>query len=335
MKTGILSFTVGGRALALQLEKLLLSQRQVELCQGKEVKDWCVTHFATVDEIIFIGAAGIAVRMIAPLIQNKRKDPAVVVLDEKGQWVISLLSGHLGGANELARSIAGKIGASAVITTATDVNHVFAADLFAQKNNLKIMNFQLVKAVSQSLVNGKQVGFYCENPITGELPGELFWMEKNSGGKEPWICITMENSRIQEKELRLVPQAIVLGFGCRKGSSRKDIETEIFLYLDKYKLALEAVCGIASINLKKDEPGIVEFCQQQKIPVVTYSAEQLQQVEGDFSTSEFVKKITGVDNVCERAALLLGNGGYLAGKKQGGNGITLAHVRKDWSVEFE
>lgn len=131
---------------------------------------WAGKKFADSDALIFIGATGIAVRSIAPYVASKKSDPAVLVIDECGHFVISLLSGHLGGANELALKVAEILHAVPVVTTATDLHHRFAVDVFAKKNNCSIFNMKAAKEVSAALLAGRRVGFYSEFPVEGELP---------------------------------------------------------------------------------------------------------------------------------------------------------------------
>ena len=134
---------------------------------------WAGEKFSDSDALIFIGATGIAVRSIAPYVASKKSDPAVLVVDECGKFVISLLSGHLGGANELALKTAEILEAIPVVTTATDLHHRFAVDVFAKKNNCNIFNMKAAKEVSAALLAGKKVGFYSEFPVEGELPEGL------------------------------------------------------------------------------------------------------------------------------------------------------------------
>ncbi len=372
------------------------------------LKDWCGSLFLSgADGIIFVGACGIAVRTIAPYIKSKTTDPAVLVIDEAGQFVISLLSGHLGGANRLAEQAASILGATPVITTATDVNGKFAVDVFAKENHLRIGSMKAAKEISAAILRGEKVGVICEGRIEGELPPELVLMQNQNQKTVPDLNSAESgskgNARIQtgalisiglssfaskstdqifeqtepDKEaaltppviLNLYPKSFVLGIGCRKGKPEQEITKAVQRAIDMLGITMEEIAGIASINLKKEESGLLEFCRKNKLQFETYPAEVLAAVEGDFSPSSFVKNVTGVDNVCERAALCMARkmfeqpdsepetdelpvrpelseavgygqtdstekGGRLVLKKQAGDGVTVAVAEKSWSVRF-
>lgn len=296
------------------------------------LKLWTKKMFETKDGLIFIGAAGIAVRAIAPFVENKTYDPAVVVIDEQGKFCISLLSGHLGGANELTELISKKIGAVPVVTTATDVNGRFAVDVFAKKNRLYISNMTLAKEVSARLLNGEKVGFISELPVKGMLPEGL----EPDQDLELGIYVGIHYHRQPfEQTLWLIPRSITAGIGCKKGVSSEQIE-ELFEEVCQINgIFHEAVARAATIELKKEEPGLKEFCQEMGISLITYSAGELLEVEGDFTSSDFVQSVTGVDNVCERSAVKGSDGGAVIQKKMGKNGVTVSFAQEEWSVEFE
>lgn len=330
--------------------------------------------------LIFIGACGIAVRSIAPYVKDKTGDPAVLVLDEKGRFVISLLSGHIGGANELTLAIAGLIGAQPVITTATDINQVFAVDSWAVKAGLHIVNPQAIKEISGSLLAGRPVGFISQYPVKGPLPAgiEDFSSSGNqsrSGSQarpETGIHIgslckaedipenpqvsnfseTAESPIVPENSpftfnLNLLPKNLVLGCGCRRGVSEAQIRKAVFTVLQQHNLSPRRLRLISSIDLKSDEKGLLDFAAAMGLPLIFFSAGQLAQAPGDFTPSAYVKKVTGVDNVCERSALLGARSfaegrdsleGNAAGRllipKTSLNGVTVAVYEQDFTVIF-
>lgn len=291
---------------------------------------WTREGFQTADALVFCCAAGIAVRAIAPWIQSKKEDPAVVVVDELGQFAIPILSGHLGGANELALMIAGDIGAIPVVTTATDLNHVFAVDVFAKKNHLRIEDMQLAKEVSAALLAGKPVGFCSNFPCYGTLPEGL--TEKRT---ELGICITTNTEKTPyAKTLRLFPMRYAAGLGCRRGKSEDELEVFLLQQLTDCGVGIRELRCVASIDLKEKEPGLVSLCGKYNLPFVTYSAEQLNAVPGAFSGSEFVKKTTGVDSVCARAAVLA-SVGRLIKDKTAADGMTFALAEFEEAIRFE
>lgn len=298
--------------------------------------EWTEEQFYINDGLIFIGAAGIAVRAIAPFIKSKTEDPAVVVIDEQGRFAIPLLSGHIGGANQLAVQLSHITGAVPVITTATDINGIFAVDVFAKERGLAISDMKLAKAVSSDLLEGRLVGFYSDFQVEGRLPDGL----TDNGICRQNIWVTVKDSPAShllsgaDNILRLIPGIVVLGIGCRKGIPQTHIAKVVFEILKKYRIDFRAVSLIASIDLKKEENGLCDFAKNNHIKFKTFPAEALQLIAGDFTKSEFVRQTTGVDNVCERAALAGCLGGQLIIKKHAGDGVTVAAAIKDWKVQI-
>lgn len=297
------------------------------LCQS--ASDWARDGFLTADALIFCCASGIAVRAIAPWVRDKTTDPAVLVIDEQGRFVIPLLSGHIGGANELARALAKELSAAPVITTATDLNDLFAVDVFAARNRLRISDMQLCKEVSAALLRREPVGFFSTVPVAGELPNGLTRGEAALG-------VVVSEQRIDspyERTLFLTPMRYCIGLGCRKGKGADAISTFVTEQLAAVNVSKDAVWCLASIDLKKDEPGVCALADALKVPFLTYSAEQLKAVEGAFSHSAFVESQTGVDNVCERAAVVSA-GGPLVVKKSAKDGMTFALAKREEEISF-
>lgn len=353
MKLVIIAFTQNGLQLEQRLQKaadrqgitakLFLKSKYVkapEESNAVQVEEslgaWAERWIPGADGVIFVGAAGIAVRTIAPFVKSKRTDPAVLVLDEKGTFVIPLLSGHLGGANEMAGWIAEEIGAVPVITTATDVNGHLAVDVFAKKNHLRISDMRLAKEVSALILKGVRLeagagaGYQPKKAQT--VFEELDFRQGTSpDGKEGTFWIRLPDGEV----LHLVPRNVTLGIGCRKGASSEILERRVRQVLEENGIFKQAIRQIASIDLKKEEPGLKELCEKWKLPLVTYTGEELGKLDGEFTPSAFVSRITGVDNVCERSACLGSGQGTLIVKKQAGDGVTAACAVEDWSVDFE
>ena len=292
--------------------------------------EWAGEGFKEADALVFCCAAGIAVRAIAPWVKDKTTDPAVVVTDEKGIFAVPVLSGHIGGANELAIEIARVTGGTPVVTTATDVNGLFAVDVFAEKNGLYITDMKLAKEVSAALVAGKKVAFRSDIPWKGELPACLSEEPQDIGvyvsakdGPEPF-----------EKTLRLVPRRFAAGVGCRRGKPEEDLERFVSARLKECGVSPRELRCIASIDIKKDEQGLIALAEKLGVPFVTYSAEELMRVPGEFTTSEFVRSQTGVDSVCERAAVRAACG-KLKVKKQAADGMTFALAEYEEALRFE
>lgn len=350
MELAIISFTENGSRLCRSLTELLPGSGYS--CEGYAIpkyagryglaepgiplKEWAGRMFETKDAILFISASGIAVRAIAPWVKDKMTDPAVVVMDERGIFAISLLSGHLGGANELAGVLANLTGAIPVITTATDVNGRFAVDIFAKKNRMHISDRKAAKAVSADILDEKPVGLYCEFPVTGEIPEELTVV----GSSDPFegktgIVISLNcEKRPFGQTLHLHPRIVTVGIGCRKGTDAGVLEEAVLDALQVNHISIESVEQAASIDLKAEEQAITAFCEKYELPFRTFTAEELRETKGDFTPSDFVKQVTGVENVCERSAVQGSGGGRLIQKKKAGNGVTVAIALRDWSVDF-
>lgn len=285
--------------------------------------------FNIYDAIMFICAAGIAVRCIAPYLKSKQSDPAVIVVDEKGKFAVSLLSGHIGGANELTKLTAEKIGAAAVITTATDTGGKFSPDSFAKANGLHICNIKMSKYIASEVLEGNKIGLYCEYPYKN-LPCELI---PNDFNLEYGIRISDSEKNIFKHTLNLIPKKFIIGTGCKKNISPDIFENYILEMLKKYNINLDYIYNISTADIKKDETALIKFSRKYNIPLKFYNADELMKLSGDFSVSEFVMKTAGTDNVCERSAVMGGNN--LIIKKQSGSGITFALSEREINIDFE
>ena len=296
---------------------------------AKKVAEWTKDAFEKYDAIVFVGAAAIAVRSIAPCLKDKLTDPAVLVVDEKSQYVIPILSGHVGGANELACELAAFLGAVPVITTATDRNGLFAVDLFAAGNGLVLTDRKMAREISARILEGKTVGFISDFPTDGVPEGcAPYWQEYT-------IWITIKDRLPKEmpqgiKVLRLVPRAVTLGVGCRKGIPFPVLKERVDACLKEAKIAPEAVKRLASVDRKKEEPAILQLAKERGLELCFYTAEELALVQGDFKESEFVRETVGIGNVCERAACA--GGGRLILKKRTGEGTAVAAACKALDV---
>lgn len=304
----IVAFTRDGTALAGRITRELGGTAWAPLRYAADgvlplqvsVAEWTRERFVTGGELIFICACGIAVRALAPLVRSKQTDPAVVCLDDRGTFVISLLSGHLGGANDLARRVAALTGGQAVVTTATDVHGQVAVDEWAKRHNCAIENIGAVKRVSAAALDVEKIGVAVTDL---KMPA-------------PWPVT-----------LWLRPRTLVLGVGCRRGIPSAALKDALDDFLAGAGVSPLSLCALATIDLKKDEPGLAELAALLGAPMSVYSAAQLAAVPGRFAASEKVKSVTGVDNVCERAAVLCSGGPLLRGKTIY-PGITFALARR-------
>ena len=284
--------------------------------------------FQWADALVFVCSCGIAVREIAPHLKNKCTDPAVICTDDSGKFVIPLLSGHVGGANELAKQIAEILCATPVITTATDVNHKFSVDSWAATNGYTIDDMSVAKAVSAAVLE-KSIPLVCDFPVQSDLPNGVKTGEKGELG----ICISWEMKTPFKQTLRLIPSVLHLGIGCRKGTTSQEISDAVNLVLDTNCIDKRAIKCVASVDLKSEEAGLLEYCKENGFLIRFYSPDELQSVKGEFSSSAFVQSITGVDNVCERAAMI--DAERLIVKKTAVNGVTVAIASEKTEVCFE
>ena len=329
MSCAYIAFTETGLKLAERLALLHPGSVSRGGKNGVKLSDWTAENFQKSDALIFIGAVGIAVRAIAPHCKSKATDPAVIVLDERGRFSIPILSGHLGGANDLAKKLASICGAVPVITTATDVEGVFAVDEWAKAQNCHVLEPERIKTVSGTLLADKVVYYDSQWKITGTQPKNVFPADENHQAD---FSVTLHP---QSDALHLVPKICVLGVGCKRGTSAEHIEATFKQFCKETGCAPQSICACASIDLKKEEPGLLEFCQNHDFNIHFYTAEELKKASGEFTSSSFVQQITGVDNVCARAAVLA-SGGELVIEKHIYSGVTFAVAAKpftpDWSV---
>ena len=361
-KIAVYSFTEKGNLLG---EKLSGLDSQIEHFYNAKtaggIRSLIPDDLKNRDALIFISSTGIAVRMIKDYIKDKTQDPAVLVIDDMGRFVISLLSGHLGGANALTEKIAKLLGAVSVITTASDGRNIEAVDLFAQKNNYAILSMEDAKIITSLMVDGKSIGFYscggfntptpcvvtkgikadCNHLMRTTYPdacvGVVDSEDKAAPINYPNLFILQEkdfNSHLkaltEEKKLEgliivsnkkretvsalsrplpivhLVPKNLNLGIGLKKGVDKETVAEAVKKALDSINKDLMAVKAIASIDLKQNEKGLLEFAKELKITPVFFSKSQIEKIEDNFEKSEFVKKTVGVHNVSAPSAFLLG-----------------------------
>lgn len=351
MKIAILSFTRNGSLLGRSLEEKLKKKghcviRKIK-CKGLETepefakdvlecsaKEWTGERFKDQEILIFIGAVQIAVRLIAPYIESKTKDPAVLVFDEKGRYCIPILSGHIGGANEIAERLGQLTKATPVITTATDMNRKWAVDVFAKKNHLYIEDMQKAKEISAAILEGREIKVAVEggqHSIEGTVPEDIRIVPEDAEDSDIYIGIKQRDC--QKECLRLIPQVVSAGIGCKRGTGEEKIQNLVEKVLRAQHMNPRCIGKVASIDLKKEEEGLLAFCRRYQIEPEFYPAEALREVQGEFSASSFVRSVTGVDNVCERSAVRAG--GTLRIRKQAEDGVTAAFAWDDWRVKFE
>lgn len=352
-RLSMISFTENGMRLAARLARLLgedncslftrcsaykrAGQADMVKFVDARIGEWAGEQMESGNALIFIGACGIAVRAVAPNLTDKLHDVPVLVIDEKGQYVIPILSGHMGGANELAARIAQRIGAEPVITTATDLNRRFAVDLFAKRNDLSVVNKDGIAKVSSKVLSGQEISVSVE---TGHLENPSHPPEGVRIVLYPPACpvdvVVSSEAGQFDAAILLKPREYVIGMGCKKGKEAEKIEDFIAKTMGEIGISCMQIYALASIDVKREEQGLLSWSRTRRIPFLTYTAKELGEVQGTFKRSDFVKEQVGVDNVCERAALKAsGPAGKLVYEKRAADGMTIAVARREWSVRFD
>ncbi|MGL5312749.1 MAG: cobalt-precorrin 5A hydrolase [Peptostreptococcaceae bacterium] len=351
-KIAIVCITENGKQLALNLNSLVdnsdvyivrnkknnlqLEQKSKNVYLVEEKLTSLVEKlFKDYEYIIFIMATGIVVRVIAPCINSKFTDPGILVTDEKGTNVISLLSGHMGGANEMTKYISQLIGANPVITTATDVNEKSSLDMIAKSLDAHIENFrESVKDVNAMLVNNQEVGIYIDGNYNVDTRGfKILDNLEDIKSLEKIVVITNSNrslsEKLNEKIVKVVPRNIVIGIGCRRNTDSQLLRESLMSLLREYDIDMKSIKEIGSIDIKHDEKAIIDLASYLSIPFKTISADEISKVDYLFDKSEFVKKNVGVYCVAEPVAHILSNGNLIIEKhKYKGITISVGRVSK-------
>ena len=273
-----------------------------------DIASWTKANFVPGNALIYIGAAGIAVRALSGLPKDKLTDCPVLVIDDAGRFVIPILSGHAGGANKLACTLATLIDSIPVITTSSDVNDVFSVDTFAAENRLTITDKAGIKIVTSRALESKKVTLSI----------------KDYPPKAP-VDVVVADETDAECLLLLKPKKYCVGLGMKKDKDPDEAEMFFLKTLEANGIDVSDVYSFCTIDIKEDEPAIRNLRDKYRIPVLSFDSELLAKAPGEFTASEFVLKTTGVDNVCERSAVLgAGTGSRLILKKTAGSGITIA-----------
>ena len=345
MRICVIAITSGGARLGLRLHKelngveLFVSSRyaaQVETScrefEPTELKVLITSTWREFDAFILIMATGIVVRMIAPLLESKQSDPAVVVMDDAGRFAVALLSGHLGGANRLAGLCGSITGATPVITTATDANSLPSFDMLAQELGLVIDDISCVKHLNTLLLDHKAIAVIDPE---GKTRNRLGGCDKISfhGSMGDTLAgdacgVLLISNRIERNSslplLILRPRNLVLGIGCNRGTPADEIAAFVANHLLEQSLSPLSIRCMATVEAKRDEAGLTEYAQQLAVPLLYFTAEQLNQVSFPSPRSEHALKAVGAAGVAEPAALLASEGGTLLLNKVKSTNVTLA-----------
>ena len=351
-KIAILSITNNGRELALRIKEIMKDvdvffikkdtdyKNDEVIVVNKGLKEFIPQIFDKYDYLVFIMATGIVVRTIAPLIISKFSDPAILVMDEKGNNIISLLSGHMGGANEMTLYMSDLINSHPVITTATDVNKKSSLDIIAKKLNGHIDDFRdNVLKINSMLVNNEEVHLYIDGNYKINHNGFTLYDEKTDLDKVRNLVVVtnkkdineMLNKNIEnlnEKIIKVTPKDIVIGVGCKKNTDSKHMKNSLIKFLAEYNIDINAVKEIGSIEIKKDEKAIIDLAKFLDVKFKTFSVEEISKVDHLYEKSDWVKKNVEVYSVSDPVAHLLSEGRVII-NKQKYDGITFSIGRID------
>ncbi len=341
MKTAIITITRGGIELGLRLHErledseLFIPEKYKGLTSGKgtvfgALKELVVKAFSSYEGLIFIMATGIVVRTIAPLIKGKDVDPAVVVMDEAGRFAISMLSGHLGGANELAEKTGKLVGATPVITTATDVCNKPCAEDVAKDLECEIDNVQGIKRVNSAFLHDEPVAINLPAEKRGSVAGQgnfIFCETLEELVRSDAACIAITNRllpEIMENCLVFRPKNLVVGIGCNRNTSAEEIEDVVFKVMVDAGLSRKSVRNLASIDVKRDEAGLLAFADKNGFTIDFFAKDELQKAELKTAPSMYVMDAVGVGGVCEPAAMLSARSSRLLVNKVKSGNVTVA-----------
>lgn len=320
MKLACIAFSEAGLEIAERISRE--SCYETIIYDKHDYKAQLPDIFKTYKHIIFISSVGIAVRLSAPYLFHKSCDPAVAVVDDLGRFSISLVSGHLGGANELAMKLSQVLGCLPVITTASDGRGFEAVDMFAAANGLHIESLEAAKKVTAMMLEGRKV------KLDSELRLVLKYNYLAETGYEAAVIVSSKESISSDKPCCILrPKNINIGIGCRRGKTKGEILRAIEEVLESNDISRKCIKSLATVDIKADEQGIIDACQALGCSLRVYDREDIAKVEKLFTQSDFVKSVTGVASVCEPCACLAG--GQLIVNKTVINGITVAVARED------
>lgn len=315
MKIACLTFTSSGEAIAQRIKSS--TNYEVHLYSKENYKSNINDIFKQYDGIIFISSTGIAIRISSPFIKSKGSDPAIIVVDDLGRYSISLLSGHIGGANELAQSIADCLKCQAIITTASDGRGIEAVDMFAKRNNLFIENLEEAKKITSMMIEGEVI------KLESEIKAKIGYNNIENKNEAGAIFVSSKlNINYDKPRCVLRPKNITVGLGCRRGKTVDEIVSALTKLFYDNNLSVKSIKQIATVDVKQDEIGIIDACTYLNCKMVIIPREAIKMVQDKFKKSAFVEGTIGVSSVCEPCAYI--SGGDLIVGRTAINGITIA-----------
>jgi len=327
MKLGFITVTKGGKQLAAKLVSRL--QDAIILPKGKTIAETTKENWRNFDGFVFIMSTGIVVRTIAPLLQHKHHDPCIIVIDEKGRHVISLLSGHIGGGNQLAHHLASLTGGEPVITTASDTLGLIPLDLWAEQQNLHIDSQKKLTATSARLVNQGSLTLYSDVTVDS-LPKEL----KQITEPEKADVIISHRDIYSRMATIFRPRNLIVGIGCNRGTPEREFEESLKELLDDCSLSRSSIRNLSSIDKKNDEVGLLEFALKNQWEIDFFTKESINELK-NLEISYAALKAVGAIGVAEPTALLSGCTDLLLSRKRKWKNITMAIALAPFSLSAQ
>ena len=345
-KTVVLAITKNGIKIGENLKKLFpdwsifaplkLSNENTEIVWYSEpTTDKIVELFKNNNALICLFSLGAVIRLIAPHLKDKKTDPAVIVIDDKTNFVISVLSGHIGGANELTEEIAEKLGALPVITTAADVNKTIAVDLVGREFNWKIDDDSTVTKISAHMVNEEPIGilqeageknWYKNLPKNVMIYDNMGDLKKSNSKAHLIISDKIIDDEISNESVIYRPPSLVIGIGLHWDTTKETIREGIDHCLEKFKLSSKSIAKLVSIKKPQDVQGLIDLGEEMGIPIEYVNREDLAEISAP-NPSETVKAFEGTASVSEAAAIKVSGGELIVEKQKFPPNLTIAIAR--------
>ena len=303
---------------------------------SEPTSDKIIELFKNSNALICLFSLGAVIRLIAPYLKDKKTDPAIIVIDDKTTFVISVLSGHIGGANELTQEISEKLNALPVITTAADVNKTIAVDLVGREFGWKIDDETTVTKISAHMVNAEPIGvfqqtgnkkWYKELPKNVTIYDNLEELKKSNSKAHLIICDIIINNELAQESVIYRPQSLVIGIGLHWDTTKDTIKDGIEHCLKKFNLSSKCIAKLVSIKKPEDVQGLIDLGKEMQIPIEYVNREELAEIITP-NPSSTVKAFEGTASVSEAAAIKVSNGKLIVEKQKFPPNLTIAIARK-------
>ena len=303
---------------------------------SEPTSDKIIELFKNSNALICLFSLGAVIRLIAPYLKDKKTDPAVIVIDDKTNFVISVLSGHIGGANELTQEISEKLNALPVITTAADVNKTIAVDLVGREFGWKIDDETTVTKISAHMVNAEPIGvfqqtgnkkWYKKLPKNVTIYNSLEELKKSNSKAHLIISDTIIDNGLAQESVIYRPQSLVIGIGLHWDTTKDTIKDGIEHCLKKFNLSSKCIAKLVSIKKPEDVQGLIDLGKEMQIPVEYVNREELAEIITP-NPSSTVKAFEGTASVSEAAAIKVSNGELIVEKQKFPPNLTIAIARR-------